>query len=154
MRKSRVRGVRCPWMNSRLSQAMNQRYLFHRRAIKTNSTHFWTRYRKLKNYVNTVIQKCKAEYYSSFITENKSNPSALWKTLNEITSRKQSSPIPCVEADGVTHCDNPSIAKILNNHFSTIGTNLAMKIKSFFTLPSVPTSSSTVLPMFAFEAIN
>ena len=51
-----------------------------------------SRYKKLKNYVNKEMQKCKAEYYSNLISENKRNPSALWKTLNEITSRKQSSP--------------------------------------------------------------
>ena len=96
VRKARIHGVRCPWMNSRLSQAMSQRDYLHRRAIKSNSPHLWSRYKKLKNYVNKEIQKCKAEYYSNLISENKSNPSALWKTLNEITSRKQSSPISCI----------------------------------------------------------
>ena len=99
------------------------------------------------------MQKCKAEYYSNLISENKSNPSALWKTLNDITSRKQSSPISCIESDGVTYCDNPSIAKILNVHFSTIGTKLAMKLKSFITLPSPPVRS-TDLPKFAFKPIT
>ena len=70
-----------------------------------------------------------------------------------ITSRKQSSPISCIEADGVEHCDNPSIAKILNYHFSTIGTNLAMKLKSFVTLPCPP-ASSTDLPKFVFKPIT
>ena len=84
---------------------------------------------KLKNNLNKEIQKCKAEYYSNLISENKSNPSALWKTLNEISS---------IEADGVAHYDNPSIAKIRNVHFSTIGTKLAMTLKSFISLPSPP----------------
>ena len=70
-----------------------------------------------------------------------------------MTSRKQSSPISCIEADGVEHCDNPSIAKILNVHFSTIGTKLAMKLKSFVTLPSPP-ASSTDLPKFVFKPIT
>ena len=70
-----------------------------------------------------------------------------------ITSRKQSSPISCIEADGVEHCGNPSIAKILNYRFSTIGTNLAMKLKSFVTLPSPP-ASSTDLPKFVFKPIT
>ena len=140
-------------MNSQLSQAMSQRDYLHRRAIKSNSPHLWSRYKKLKNYVNKEIQKCKAEYYSNLILENKSNPSALWKTLNEITSRKQSSPISCIEADGLAHCDNQSIAKILNVHFSTIGTKLAMKLKSFITLPSSP-ARSTDLPKFVFKPIT
>ena len=45
-----------------------------------------------KHHVNKEMQKRKAEYYSNLISENKrSNPCALWKTLNDITSRKQSS---------------------------------------------------------------
>ena len=64
------------------------------------------------------------------ITENKSNPSALWETLNDITSREERIPISCIEDDGVQYCSNKSIAKILNNHFSTTGTKLAQKLKS------------------------
>ena len=153
VRKARIRGVCCQWMNSQLSQAMSQRNYLHRRAIKSNSPYLWSRYKKLKNYVNKEMQKCKVEYYSNLISENKSNPSALWKTLNDITSHKQSSPISCIETDGVAHCDNPSIAKILNIHFSTIGTKLAMKLKSFITLPS-PQVRSTDLPKFAFKPIT
>ena len=153
MRKAEIRGVRCTWMNSRLSQAMSQRNYFHSKAIKSSSPHLWSWYKKLENYVNKEIQKCKAEYYSNLISENKSIPSALWKTLNEITSRKQSSPISCIEADGVAHCDNPSIAKILNVHFSTIGTKLTMKRKFFNTLPS-PLARSTDLPKFVFKQVT
>ena len=64
----------------------------------------------------------------------------------------QSSPISFIEADGVAHCDNPSIAKILNVHYSTTGTKLAMKLKSFITLPSPP-ARSTDLPKFVFKPI-
>ena len=102
-------------------QVMSQCNYLHSRAIKSNSPHLWSHYKKLKNNVHKKIQKCKAEYYSS---ENKSNPNARWKTLNEITSRKQVSPVYCIEADEVAHCDNPSMVKILNVHFSTIGTDV------------------------------
>ena len=73
--------------------------------------------------------------------------------MNEITSRKQSSPISCIEADGVAHCDNPSIAKIVNVHFSTIGKKLAMKLKSFTTLPSPP-AKSIDLVKFVFKPVT
>ena len=93
VRKARIRGVRCPWMNSQLSQALSQRNYLHLRAIKYNSPYLWSRYKKLinKHHVNKEMQNCKAEYYSNLISENKSNASALWKTLNDITSGKQSS---------------------------------------------------------------
>ena len=135
VRKARIRGVRCPWMNLWFSQAMSQRNYLHRTAIKSNSPHLWSRYKKLKNYVNsTEMQKSKAEYYSNLMSE-------------------QSSPISCIEADGLAQCDNPSIAKILNVHFSTIGTKLAIKLKSFITLPSPP-ARSTDLPKFVIKPIT
>lgn len=67
MRKARICGVCCPWMNSSLSQAMSQRNYLQRRAVKSNSPHLWLCYKKLKNYmyVNEEIQKCKVEYYSN-----------------------------------------------------------------------------------------
>ena len=43
VRKATIRGVRCPWMNSQLSQAMGQRNYLHRRAIKSNSPYLWSR---------------------------------------------------------------------------------------------------------------
>ena len=45
-------------------------------------------YKKIKNLVNKEVKKCKAEYYSDLINKKKGNPSELWKTFNEITSKK------------------------------------------------------------------
>jgi len=134
IRKSRIKGVHSPWMNARLSEAMHQRDFYHRKALKSKASHHWSRYKKLSNYVNREIKRCKSEYYTTLITENKSNPSALWKTLNDITSRKERTPISCIEADGVQYFDRKSISKILNDHFSTIGTKLAQKLKSYSSL--------------------
>ena len=99
MRKARICGVCCPWMNSSLSQAMSQCNYLQRRAVKSNSPHLWSCYKKLKNYVNKEIQSAKQSISNTnLITENKRNLSAV---------HKQSSPISCIEADDVAHCDNP-----------------------------------------------
>ena len=45
-------------------------------------------YKNMKNFVNRQVKKCKAEYYSDLINKNKGNPGELWKTFNEITSKK------------------------------------------------------------------
>ena len=140
-------------MNAQLSEAMHKRDHYHRKALKTKSGNHWSRYKKLRNYVNREIRRCKSEYYSKLITENKSNPSALWKTLNDITSRKERTPISCIEADGVQYCSNKSIAKILNDHFSTTGIKLAKNLKSCTSyIFSTPTVNSSLLK-FTFEPI-
>ena len=75
------------------------------------------------------MKECKQDYYSRIINENKKNPNALWKTLNEITSRKQQCPITSIESNGIVYSDQQSIANILNKHFSTVAIKLADKFK-------------------------
>jgi len=68
--------------------------------------------------------------------------------LDEVTSRKHSSPLSCIESEGVVISEPRKIAEILNNHFSTIyiGSKLAVKfnsgIKSF--LPRTSNDNSTM----------
>ena len=85
VRKARIRGIRCPWMNSRLSKAMCQRDYLHRKTIKFNSSQLWSRYKKLKDYVSKEMKNCKAEYYSNPISENESNPSGWPMRLSKFT---------------------------------------------------------------------
>ena len=82
--------------------------------------------------MNKLIKKCKSEYYLDLINKNKRNSSALWKTLNEITSRKSPAPITCFEINGTLQTDVKSIVEGLNSHFSSIGSRLASLVKSRF----------------------
>ena len=104
---------------------MRDRDYHHRKAIKSNSEFHWNMYKKLKCLVTKQVKKSKADYYLELINRNKSNSSGLWKILNEITSRKSTSPVTCIEADGVTYTDSQSIAEVLNDYFSSIGSKLA-----------------------------
>ena len=79
--------------------------------------------------VNKEVKKRKAEYYSDLINKNKGNPKELWKTLNEITSKKSNATITSIEADGVLYTETNEIAQALNTHFSHIETKLAARIK-------------------------
>ena len=61
----------------------------------------------------------------------------------------------CIEADGVQYCSNKSIAKILNEHFSTIGTKLAQKLKSCRShIYAAPAVNSNLPHEFAFEPMT
>ncbi len=107
---------------------MQDRDYHHRKAIKSNSEFHCNLYKKLKCLVTKQVKKSTADYYLELINRNKSNSSGLWKILNEITSRKSTSPVTCIEADGVTYTDSQSIAEVLNDYFSSIGSKLAAKI--------------------------
>ncbi len=111
--------------------------------------------------MNKLIKKCKSDYYIDLISKNKGDSNALWKTLNEITSRKSSAPITCIEIDGTPHTDVNSIVEGLNSHFSSIGSKLAALIKSRFgiicldsTLSSVNDTPNLLSSGFTFENIN
>ena len=82
--------------------------------------------------MNKLIKKCKSEYYLDLINKNKGNSSAVWKTLNEITSRKSSVSITCIEIDDTSQIDVKSIVEGLNSHFSSIGSKLATLVKFRF----------------------
>ena len=129
IKKARIKDIKTPWMTSDLKNAMRDRDYHHKKAIKTNSKYHWELFKKIKNFVNKQVKKCKADYYSDQIEQNKGNPSVLWKTFNEITSRKSSPKVTSIESDGVLYTDNESKANLLNTHFSLIGLKLATKIK-------------------------
>ena len=83
-----MKGRHAPWITSNLSNAMRDRDYHRRKAVKSNSEYHWKLYKQAKISVNKLIKKCKSEYYLDLINKNKGNSSVLWKTLNEITSRK------------------------------------------------------------------
>ena len=134
IKKIRIKGAKTPWMTSDLKNAMRDRDFNHAKAIKTNSKYHWDMFKKMKNFVNKEVKKCKAECYSDLINKNKGNPSELWKTFNEITAKKSNSTITSIEANGVLYTETNGIAQALNTHFSRIGTKLAAKIKEKFRL--------------------
>jgi hypothetical protein len=65
--------------------------------------------------------------------------------VNDISSRKSHSSPSCIEANGVSHTDPKSIAESLNDHFSSIGSKLATKIRNLY-----PNRNSIKQPRYAF----
>ena len=137
---------------------MRDRDFHDRKAIKTNSKFQWDQFRKIKNLTNNLVKKCKSDYYINLINQNKSNVTALCNTLNEITSRRTSTPVTCIEVDGVQHNQAKSIAETLNNYFCSIGSKLVAinKLKSGVAQNNQPTQVSTKQDVdgFHFDPIN
>ena len=100
----KVKGVNILWMTAELSQAMQDRDYHLKKAQKTKSAHHWSPYRKLRSLVNRKVRECKSNYYETLIKEKNNNPSGLWRTLNELTSRgTHSSSQTSVISEGVEH---------------------------------------------------
>ena len=156
IKRTRIKGTKLPWMTVQLKDAIQKRDYYHRKAKQCNSARFWALYKKARNFVNAEVKKCKAEYYYNVIKENKKNSTALWKTLNEVTSRKQNGPIACIESDGVVYTDHKTIATIFNHFFSSIAVILTEKLKAVVDIYKPPNLQhiSTPTTLFHFKPIT
>ena len=73
---------------------MHERDYHQKQAHKTNLEYHWQQFRELRNPVNNQVKLAKSKYYQDSVNANKNNPSNLWKTLNELTSRTKSGTNP------------------------------------------------------------
>ena len=156
IKNMKVKGISIPWMTVEISQAMHDRDYHLKKAQKTQSKIHWSAYRKLRCLVNKQIREGKSSYYENLIKENNKNPSGLWKTLNEITSRSKPSSAPSsIISNGIEHKDTKSIASLFNNFFTNIGITLANAIKQKYTR-STPASNPPyqVHATFQFKEIE
>ena len=145
---------RSPWITRELTELMHERDYHQKQAHKTNLEYHWQQFRELRNLVNNQIKLAKSKYYQDSVNANQDNPSNLWKTLNELTSRNKSGTNPsCIIFEEKPVTDQKSIATILNEYFTSIGTKLADKIKNTFRPRSPP--PATDLPYsFEFEEVD
>ena len=81
-------------------------------------------YKRLKIFVNKEVKKCQTD--SNLVKENRNNASALWKTLNEITSLNQTAPVSCIKADGFVYFENASMTSISQLLRQNLQTNLVI----------------------------
>ncbi len=155
MKTKRVKtAVKAPWMTSELLDHMRERDFHLKYAQKYNSEYHWSTYCDLKNFINQQIKICKSNYYQNLINNNRDKPAELWKTINEITSRNPTKTTPsCIISENVPVNDPRSIATIMNDYFTSIGSALTMKIKELFK-PKLPKTTATSPHSFEFEEIN
>ena len=122
-----------PWITPELTELMHERDYHQKQAHKTNLEYHWQQFRELRNLVNNQVKLARSKYYQDSVNANKNNPSNLWKTLNELTPRTKSGTNPsCIISEEKPVTDQKSIATILNEYFTSIGTKLADKIKNTF----------------------
>ena len=77
VKKRRVKGTPLSWMNNKINEAINDRDFRHRKAVKTNSTYHWTKYRRLRNLVNRKIKSAESEFYCNLVKEAKGDSSKI-----------------------------------------------------------------------------
>jgi len=118
----------CPWYSEEIDNLKIIRDQYHNRAILTNSTADWQRYKKCKNNITSLIRDAKASYFKDNIEQNQGNSKRMWNILKKLLPKCKSSGIPCLDINGTEVYDFHEISNHFNTFFVNIGTNLASGI--------------------------
>ena len=85
---------------------------------------------------STCIKMAKANYYKSEVEQNVGNPKEIWRTINELTYHKctSNSSISELKSGDNSFTKPAEMCEILNDHFTSVGPNLASTLPSGNTL--------------------
>jgi len=129
IKKKRIKKNSVPWINKEIKRLMHCRDYFKKLHKRTSDPEHWTEYKNFRNKVTAQIRLSKANYYKEKIQDSKGNPRKTWQFINEILSQnKKNSSVLSLKIDDHEITDSETIANIFNQHFSTVGSNLASQI--------------------------
>ena len=131
LRTMRVRTRSSPWITSELKKRMHDRDILKIKASKSNDSNDWSLFKKQSNIVNSEIRLAKQAYYHNSFNKYTDDSKKTWQTINEPSSRKSGKKlVTSLKVNGVS-ITNPTVpSNQFNNHFATIGPELASNIDS------------------------
>lgn len=91
------------------------------------------KYKKYRNLLDLLIKKARYSFYENKIVKNVNNSRVFWSVTNEFLNNKKVSktlPASLIGKNNVVINDDLSIANAFNDFFSSVGENLASKIKN------------------------
>ena len=95
--------------------------LYNRKPIT-----YGDRCRKMRNSLNSVIRKAKADYFRTKIRNNTHNSRETWRVINSLLGKQGHVPLPKFFVDGDVIVSDPhDIAKGFNDYFANIGPMMA-----------------------------
>ena len=127
---SRNRAKDKHWMTTGLRKIIvNKNRLYKKSLLKPTSENI-KEYKQYRNITTTCLRKAEENYFLSIIDKEKQNLSTLWNLVGDIINPnkiKRQTRIDKLIIDDKIIRDNNGIAETLNNFFSTIGNQLALK---------------------------
>lgn len=124
-----IKGKKPPWYSDDLIELIaNRDDLFRESKSKKDAT-IHAEAKRLRNLVKTGISNARSEYYLNLAEKNKKCPKKFWRTIEELLPNCTSNIInQVVNPDTSELCNPEDSPDIINNYFSTIGSNLAKEI--------------------------
>ena len=84
----RVRHKPSPWLTSELKEMIINHNQLKKKFMHSRDPNDWNEYKSSRNKVNNKVRQTKADYYHKEIQNNSGNGHEIWKTLNNLMSRK------------------------------------------------------------------
>ena len=132
----RVRSEYAPWITKEIKNMIHHRDFLKRKAAKTGSQQLHDAFTKVRNKLNKLIKRTKADYFTKSLNKCENKPKQMWKTINKFTNKKSKTTIITeVKQENQSVTDDSSIANTLNTYFNEIGTNLARNMEQSTSAP-------------------
>lgn len=119
-----------PWITKGLHNASKKKNALYREFIKRRTKETESKYKKYKNKLTNIMRKCKKDYYSKLLNNNKNNIKGIWNILNSII-RNDSGHTNYPQYFNDNNIKNYNIDDVVNsfnNFFVNVGPNLAANI--------------------------
>ena len=137
-----------PWISpniKRLIHSREQAYIFYKRGLIS-----FVYYKQFRNFVSKQITEAKKLYLSNLLRSIKSNMKRTWSVLNGILKpnlNRNQNYIKSILLNGEIFEDGRDISRLLNEHFSTIGSKIS---RSFDPCDHFISSFSSIQNSFFF----
>ncbi|XP_072044539.1 uncharacterized protein [Amphiura filiformis] len=129
IKKTRVTDRQPTWINEDYLKLRRDCQRSRSKAEKSARPEDWAEAKRLRNKLNYLADKLKAQDMNSRISNSKSDPRGLWKNLKTLLPGKKQSTISSLETESGTVTDGTDIANTINNFFATVGQKLASKFE-------------------------
>ena len=124
----KVKGRLCPWLTSDVKKEMNLRDGLLRKARRTNHENDWSSYKRQRNRVPGLVNKCKSRYNRDLLKDCADSPDKFWAAIKKLYPTKlPSEQGSAFVINGLKLIDKSLIANSFGEYFSTIARNLKSK---------------------------
>lgn len=137
-----------PWITNGIISSIKVRDKMKKRLLLYNNMEDKRAFNNYRNTLNSLIKKCKHNYYKTKIEGSGSDLKKIYKVINEVTDSNSSAQDVRfnVKNDNITFSDSLSMANFCNKYFVDVAFNMYQNIKA--PLNALPVDPSARPSMF------
>ena len=124
----KIRGNSLPWITPNIKNLLRARDFHKKKAVKFNSQLHWTKYKDIRNKVNSELYKAEKCYLCDKFEDcaQIKYPKQSWHHINHLLGKNyKSNNIPQIKIGETIISDNLMIAEAFNDFFVSIGPKLS-----------------------------